>query len=96
MEVLPYFGNRYTTFVRKYESIHTFESTKVLSYEVLSYESTKVLSYESTFESTKVLRCTKVLSYILYYSTSTRTANILPPWKVQRVSWMGCVSLPRI
>ena len=65
MEVLPYFGNRYTTFVRKYESIHTFESTKVLSYEVRKYESTKVLSYESTFESTKVRKYYVVLSYIL-------------------------------
>jgi len=106
--VRKYFGNRYTTFVRKYFRTKVFILSKVLSYEVLSYESTKVLSYfrtfvrkyfrkyESTFEGTKVRKYYVVLSFRTYYSTSTRTANILPPWKVQRVSWMGCVSLPRI
>ena len=60
--VRKYFGNRYTTFVRKYFRTKVFILSKVLSYfrtkyfrtKVRKYFRTFVLSYESTFESTKV------------------------------------------
>ena len=56
MEVLPYFGNRYTTFVGpSYESTKVFILSKVPSYFRTKYESTKVLSYFRKYESTKVL-----------------------------------------
>ena len=66
--VRKYFGNRYTTFVRKYFRTKVFILSKVLRTFVLSYFRTKVLSkvrkYLRRYEGTKVLRCT-FLSYIL-------------------------------